>query len=147
MAFKKESYVRITDTEGNYRYGFISSIKNRGFELTIDFNEEGLSKVYYDSEYAQKRGTNATDFESLLTSIEKNVLVHIAALMTAKEIGVIMSMEPSTVRAHFRDIKHKLRIETFNQLIAYAQGLVSTGKITTNGNGNGKRKPELVAAK
>jgi DNA-binding CsgD family transcriptional regulator len=117
--FQKDSYVKIVDTLGNYRFGYISESKERGFILTIDLHEEGLSKIEYDTLH----GYDQPNFKLSLTETEKRLIVLLAALKSTKEIARDLDISPITVRAHIRSLKLKLQLETREQLIAYSQGI------------------------
>jgi DNA-binding NarL/FixJ family response regulator len=121
--FQRDKYVKICDVEGNYHFGYISQVKDRGFTFVIDITEEGLSKINYDAEHTRCVGGYTTDFEETLTDIEKALIPLLACGMSTKEIGVKMEISPVTVRAHFAIMKLKLRVETREQLMAYAQGI------------------------
>lgn len=131
MPFQRDNFIKIIDTKGDYHYGFISEVKQRGSVLTVDFADEGLSKIMYDTEYAKICGYGITDFHTILSDIEKKLISLLAKLMTTKEIGATMNMSPTTVRVHLRDLKLKLRMDTREQLIAYAQGIEQ--KLALNG--------------
>lgn len=124
--FKVDDYVKIVDTSGNYRFGFISDTKDRGSFLLIDLNEEGLSKINYDNEFVKNNGHAqilAKDFGNLLTETEWHVVPLLAECLTTKEIAARMNISPSTVRAHIRDLKIKLQLQTREQLFVYCQGI------------------------
>jgi DNA-binding CsgD family transcriptional regulator len=130
--FKRDSYVKIVDTKGNFRFGYIAETKDRGFLLIIDLNEEGLSKIHWDLEYAEGGNTDLPirDFNKVLTETEKRMIPLLANQLNTKEIGQEMGIVPVTVRAHIRDLKIKLDLDTREQLFAYSQGIVKT----LNGN-------------
>ena len=126
MAFKKDSFVKLVDTQGNFRFGYISQVKERGFVLVIDLNEEGLSKINWDNELVINEGNDvlARDFNVLLTDIEKKLVPYLTANMNSFEIAKKMRLAAPTVRAHIRDLKAKLQLDTREQLSTYAQGIV-----------------------
>ena len=124
--FQKDSYVKLTDTRGNFRFGFIRQVAERGFALVIDLNEEGLSKINWDNELVINEGNEvlARDFNVLLTDIEKKLVPYLAANMNSFEIAKKMRIAAPTVRAHIRDLKVKLQLDTREQLSTYAQGII-----------------------
>ena len=125
--FKDDSYVKIVDTHGNFRFGYILRSRDGGFELVINLEEEGLSKINWEQEYAQNRGDfEIKDFEAILTDIEKKIIRLLAEERTTQEIGEIMKTSPVTVRAHIRTLKIKLQCATREQLFAYSQGILKT---------------------
>jgi DNA-binding CsgD family transcriptional regulator len=130
MSFKQDSFVKILDTHGNFRYGFICATKERGYVLVIDMNEEGYSKINWDSEYAQNVGTELNflktrkDFNEYLTETEKKIVVMLAEEHTSQEVAEALQVSPVSVRCHIRDLKNKLQVDTREQLCAYCQGIV-----------------------
>lgn len=131
--FKQDSFVKIVDTQGNYRFGYICQAKDRGSILTIDLTEEGLSKINWDTEYALAVGQSimVKDFNVLLTETEKKIVPMLARCQTTKEIAFDMNICPVTVRAHIRDLKIKLQCDSREQLFIYCQGIM---RKLANGN-------------
>lgn len=125
--FKRDSYLKLTDTNGDFRFGYIAETRERGSVLVIDLFEEGRSKIEWDNEYAKNTGRNllVKDFSNLLTEIEKKMVLLLAQEKSTKEIGEAMHISPVTVRAHIRDLKLKLQVDTREQLFAYSQGIVT----------------------
>jgi len=128
--FKKDSYIKLVDPMGNFRFGFIAETLERGSVMVIDLNEEGLSKINWDTEYAQNGGEDyqTKDFNSLLTDIEKRLIALLSEQLTTGQIGEEMGTSPVTVRSHIRALKMKLQCETREQIYAYSQGIVKTLK-------------------
>lgn len=126
MAFKCDYHVKLVDTQGNFRFGYIAEVKERGSILLIDLMEEGLSKINWDNEFAQNVGNDVLvkDFSKLLTDTEKKMIPFLAEEKTTSEIAHKMGIAPVTVRAHIRDLKIKLQVDTREQLFAYSQGIV-----------------------
>jgi len=124
--FLKDSFVKLIDTKGNYRFGYISEVKERGFVLVVDLNEEGLSKINWDNELVINEGNEvlARDFNVLLTDTEKKMIPFLAQNFNTQAIAVKMGIAPNTVRVHIRDMKIKFQIDTREQLFTYAQGIV-----------------------
>ena len=116
---KKNDYVKIVDTNKNYRYGYIASIEDGGSIIKIDLFDEGESKIAYDAEV----GDVATDWISILTEIEKKIIPLLAERYTTNEIACQLYIKPSTVRAHLRTLRIKLHLENRPQLVAFCQGL------------------------
>ncbi|MFH1031110.1 MAG: helix-turn-helix transcriptional regulator [Chloroflexota bacterium] len=128
--FQKNSYVKIVDPRGNYRFGYIAESKDRGSLFIIDLSEEGLNKINYENEFALIFGdAYANDFKTLITDTEKKILPLLAAQMSTKDIADNQKVSPVTIRAHLRDLKIKLQIETREQLVAYAQGICKKLKL------------------
>jgi DNA-binding CsgD family transcriptional regulator len=126
MSFQKDSYVKLTDTRGNFRFGYIGQVKEHGFVLVIDLNEEGLSKINWDNELVINEGNEilVRDFNVLLTDTEKKLVPYLASRWDTGSIASILKIKPSTVRVHIRDMKIKLQVDTREQLFTYAQGIV-----------------------
>ena len=124
--FTKDSYIKLVDTKGNFRFGYISQVQERGFVLVIDLNEEGLSKINWDNELVINEGNEvlAKDFNVLLTDTEKKLIPYLASNLNSFEIAKQMKIKPSTVRAHIRDMKIKLQVNTREQLSTLAQGII-----------------------
>ena len=127
MPFQKDSFIKLVDTQGNFRFGYISQVKERGFVLVIDLNEEGLSKINWDNELVINEGNDvlARDFNVLLTDTEKKLVPYLASRWDTGSIAKKLKIKPSTVRAHIRDMKIKLQVNTREQLFTLAQGIVT----------------------
>jgi len=128
--FKRDSYVKIVDTHGNYRFGYIAGTAEHGFILEIDLSEEGLSKINWDKEFAENVPDNqytqnqlVGDFNNLLTETEKKMVPLLAQRWATRDIADSLEISPVTVRAHIRDLKNKLQVDTREQLFALAQGI------------------------
>ena len=120
---KKDDYVKIVSTDGNYRYGYIQKISDRGTILVIDLFDEGESKIAYDEAYNEIVGVESVDYVSLLTEIEKKIVPLLAVGCDTNEIATAMSISPTTVRAHLRNMKIKLRLDDRAQLVAFSLAL------------------------
>jgi DNA-binding CsgD family transcriptional regulator len=124
--FKRDCYVKLVDTQGDFRFGYISQLSEHGFVLAIDLTEEGLSKINYDNEYAKNSGLDllVKDFARDLTPTEKRMIPLLAQRLNTKTIGCEMGISPVTVRAHIRELKIKFHLDTRAQLYTYSQGIV-----------------------
>lgn len=128
--FKRDCYIKIVDTHGNFRFGFIADTKERGSVLLIDLTEEGLSKIHFDKEYIQNvpdaiyTYQQIGDFNKELSEIEKKMLPLLAENKSSTEIGQAMGLAPGTIRSHCRDMKNKFQLDTREQLFVYAQGIM-----------------------
>lgn len=122
---KVDEYVKIVAVNGNYRYGYISEIKDRGFILVISLFDEGESKVAYDAAHSAIMGIESIDYVSILTEIEKRIVPLLAVGYNTNEIAGEMSISPTTVRAHLRILRIKLHLDDRAQLIAFSQALDS----------------------
>lgn len=120
LIFKEDDYVKIVGTNGDFRFGCVQQIMDRGWVVQISFYDEGLSKIEYDSACG---GTSADGWSKDLTSIEKKIIPLLAAGSSTAEIAEEMSIAPVTVRAYIRLLRIKLGLENRTQLIAFAQGL------------------------
>jgi DNA-binding CsgD family transcriptional regulator len=123
MTLKRDDYVKIMGTNGEYNYGYIEKVQDRGYILIISLYEEGQSKICFDAESRQLDGQYPVDYLGILSEIEKKVLTLISEGCTAQEISDKLDLKPSTVRVYFRNLRIKLRLETRSQLVALAQGL------------------------
>ena len=120
---KKDDYIKIVATDGNYRYGYISDILDRGFTLVISLFDEGESKVAFDATYAAITGEDSIDYVSILTEIEKRIVPLLSAGYNTNGIAEELSICPTTVRAHLRTLRIKLHLDDRAQLIAFSQAL------------------------
>jgi DNA-binding CsgD family transcriptional regulator len=125
MSFGKDTFVKVVDTHGNFRYGYIANTKDRGFLLIVDLNDEGYSKINWDDEYAKNVGEDGgKDFRELLTETELKLIPLLSAKNSTQDIADYMGVAPVTIRAHIRNLKNKLQLENREQLFAYCQGIV-----------------------
>jgi DNA-binding CsgD family transcriptional regulator len=133
--FKRDSYIKLVDTRGDFRFGYIAETRERGSILVIDLYDEGLSKINWDNEYAHTGNSDILikDFNLLLTPTEKKMIPFLACNMTTNDVAAEMGISPVTVRAHIRDLKIKCQLQTREQLFAYSQGIMRK----LNGDKNG----------
>lgn len=117
---KTYDYVKIVDVHGDYRYGYIDKIKDKGFTLVISLFDEGESKVAYDAAYNTWTGYASIDYVRVLTNIEKRLISLLAVGFSTAQIAEEMSLSPVTVRAHLRTLRIKLQLDDRVQLIALA---------------------------
>lgn len=120
---KKDDYIKIVAVDGNYRYGYIEKIQERGFLLVISLFDEGISKIAYDTASAAIVGQEPIDYISPLTEIEKRIIPLLATGYNTNEIAGEMSISPTTVRAHLRTLRIKLHLDDRAQLIALSPAL------------------------
>jgi len=121
MTFEKNQYVKIVDTSGNFRYGYIANIQEKGSVFVIDLFEEAESKIEFD----RLSGGEDINYASLLSDIEKSIVPMLAVGKTTNEIAEELCNAPATIRAHLRTLRIKLSLENRTQLIAFSQGLNS----------------------
>lgn len=120
---KKDDYVKIVATDGNYRYGYITDVLDKGFTLGISLFDEGESKIGYDAARSALMGEESVDWVSILTEIEKRIVPLLAAGCNTNEIAREMSISPTTVRAHLRTLRIKLHLDNRVQLTAFSPAL------------------------
>ena len=120
---KREDYVKIVAVDGNYRYGYIEKIQERGSILVISLFDEGISKIAYDKASDAIVGQEPIDYVSLLTEAEKRIVPLLSAGYSTNNIAYELSISPSTVRAHLRTLRIKLHLDDRAQLIAFSRGL------------------------
>lgn len=121
----KDDYVKIVGVDNNYRYGYISEIKDSGLTFVISMFEEGESKVQYDAAQAHLFGEPSIDYISPLTNIEKRFISLITTGYTIREMAVLREVTPITVRSQLRTLWLKLQLENRDQLYALAPALDS----------------------
>jgi len=116
--FKKDAFVKVVGISGNYHYGYISDVREKGFSLVICLHDEGASAL----EYEATQGV-APDWDKMLSETEKQIIPLLAQNMTTNEVATEMSLSPITIRAHIRTLRLKLQLENRQQVIAFSQGL------------------------
>ena len=135
---KKNDYVKVVGVDGNYRYGFIADILEKGSLLVIDLYDEGESKIAYDTAYESMLGIPPIDYVSLLTETEKRIIPLLSAGYDTNRIANEMSISPTTVRAHLRTLRIKLHLDDRAQLITFSPALDSKIKEQAKANGGNK---------
>ena len=120
---KKDDYLKIVATDGNYRYGFIANILEKGSIMVIDLFEEGESKIAYDAAYETMLGIPPIDYVSILTEIEKRIVPLLSDGLNTNEIADALSSSPSTIRSQLRTLRIKLHLDDRAQLIAFSRAL------------------------
>lgn len=120
---KTDDYVKIVDTHGDYRYGYIAETHDKGCILVISLFDEGESKAEYDAAYNAWVGHASIDYIAVLTDIEKHLVPLLAAGGSTKEIAEEMGISPVTVRAHLRTLRIKLHLDNKVQLRAFSPAL------------------------
>ena len=123
MNFRRDDYVKIVGSNGDFRYGYIGKTTEGGWHLEICMHDEGDSKIGYDTEWNEIHGEDPLDLVHGLTEIEKRLIGLIAQGCSTNEIGRQMSISPVTVRSHIRNLRIKLQLENREQLAVYAQGI------------------------
>lgn len=96
-------------------------------EVYIGIKAVAQGKNYFSSSIAKVLMDAPTQKTKRLSTREQVVLGHIAEGKSSKEIAEILCISFRTVEAHRRNIKDKLNLDTFAELVRYAvaQGLVS----------------------
>ena len=122
---RKDDYVKIVAVDGNYRYGYITDVLDKGYTLGISLFEEGENKVAYDTAHDALLGNEPINWVAILTEVEKRIVPLLSAGFNTNEIAGHLSISPSTVRAHLRTLRIKLRLDDRAQLIAFSQALES----------------------
>lgn len=119
MQFGKDSFVKIVAINGDYRYGYIQDVQEKGFHILVCMHEEGDSAV----EYEAASGTLSSDWDKLLSDTERLLIPLLSQKLTTKEMANELSISPSTIRAHIRTLRFKLQLDNRQQLIAFAHGM------------------------
>lgn len=117
--FSEDAFVKIVATNGNYRYGYIKKVEERGFHLLICLHEEGDSAIEYES----ASGALEPNWDKELTETEKKIIPLLSKNLTTKDVAADLSVSPITIRAHIRTLRIKLGLDNRQQLIAFAQGI------------------------
>ena len=121
MDFAKDSFVKTVGVSGNFHYGYIEKVLERGYYLLISLYEEGASAI----EYETASGALAEDWDKMLSDTEKEIINWLSTGFSTKDIANELSLSPITVRAHIRTLRLKLQLDNRQQLIAFAQGMNS----------------------
>ncbi|KKM97413.1 hypothetical protein LCGC14_1168170 [marine sediment metagenome] len=119
MDFAEDSYVKIVGVSGDFHYGFIKTLTERGLHLLICLHEEGDSAVGYEIE----SGSMAADWGKLLSDTEKVIINSLSQGLATKDIADELALSPNTVRSHIRGLRLKLQLDNRRQLVAFAQGM------------------------
>ena len=120
---KNDDYVKIVGVDGNYRYGYIAEILDRGFTLGISLFDEGESKIAYDAARNTRLGEAPMDYVSILTEAEKRIIPLLAIGLNTREIAEELSTSPITVRVQLRTLRVKLHLNNRAQLQALSPAL------------------------
>ncbi len=91
---KKDDYIKIVAVDGNYRYGYIEKIEERGLILVISLFDEGISKIAYDAASDAIVGQEPIDYLSLLTDAEKRIVPLLSAGYDTSDIATTLSTSP-----------------------------------------------------
>jgi len=121
---KKDEYVRIVGVNGDYRYGYIAQVQERGEVLVISLLDEGESKIAFDRAADALRGEAPVDYVAILTPNEKTLIPLIAENYDTKVIADMMGISTITVRAQLRTLRLKLQLDNRDQLVSFCGGLV-----------------------
>ncbi len=119
MDFAEDSYVKIVGVSGDYHYGYIKQLTDRGLHLLICLHEEGDSAVGYELE----SGSMAADWHKMLSDTEKVIVNSLSQGLATKDIAGKLDLSPNTVRSHIRGLRLKLQLDDRRQLVAFAQGM------------------------
>lgn len=144
---KKDDFLKLVQPNGDYRYGYIESIEQRGSIVIISLFDEGESKIAFDAEEARVVGDKIPDYIGLLTPTEKEVVPLLAQGLSTKQIAVKMDNAPATVRANLRMLRIKCGLDNRAQLMAMAPALDKMIERERNGSERSECKRALALAK
>lgn len=123
--FSEDAFVKIVGTSGNYRYGYVKKVQERGFHLVICLHDEGDSAIEYEA--ANQIKTEEWDKilhdGQILSDSEKKLIPLLAQNLATKEIAAALSVSPITIRAQIRTLRLKLQLDNRQQLAALSVGL------------------------
>lgn len=125
MDFRRDDYVQLVAPNGNYRFGFIQEMSEEGAHIMVCLHEEGESKIAWDKASAISRGIAPADYEQDLSPDDKRILAMVGDGQTSVKIAAIMGRSPSTIRNRTRSLRLKLNLDSQDQLIIFAQGLLA----------------------
>ena len=117
--FSKDAFVKVVGVSGNYRYGFIKQVEERGYHLLVCLHEEGDSAIEYES----AAGAEEPDWDKEFSDPEKKIIPLLAKNLKTKEVASALSLDPVTIRGHIRTLRIKLGLDNRAQLIAMTQGI------------------------
>ncbi len=117
--FSKDAFVKVVSVSGNYRYGYIQKVEERGLHLIVCLHEEGDSAIEYESE----AGAEEPDWDKDFSTPEKKIIPLLAKNLTTKDVAFALSLDPATIRGHIRTLRIKLGLDNRAQLITMAQGI------------------------
>lgn len=117
--FSQDAFVKIVNVNGDYHYGFIKDVQERGFHLVICLHEEGDSAVAYEA----GAGIMTKDWEKMLSDAEESIVPLLAQSLSTKDIAARLDLSPHTIRAQIRTLRIKLQLENRQQLVSFAQGM------------------------
>ena len=123
MRFRKDDYVKMSIPNGDFCFGYVHDVTEKGFHVNICMHDEGDSKIGFDGEHAAAIGEPPTAWDTLLTETEKTIVSLLARSQTTNEIAGSLSLSPATIRSHIRTLRLKLGLEDRAQLVAYSHGL------------------------
>lgn len=126
MQIKKDDCLQMIMVDGNFRYGYVTNVREHGNELVISLYEEGDSKLRFDSmangwEIEFKATEEPADL--VLTDVEKKIVPLLAESKTTNEIAGLLGVAPVTIRAEIRTMRIKLHLQNKVQLMALCQAL------------------------
>ena len=117
--FSELAFVKIVGVSGNYHYGYIQKVQEKGWILVVCLYEEGNSAIAYEEAF----GTMSRDWHTMLTETERKIIPLLAQNLSTKEVAAELSVSPVTIRAHLRTLRIKLQLDNRQQLIALAHGM------------------------
>ena len=119
----RDSYIKIIGTNGNYRYGYIEEVLEKGWRVVVSLYDEGASKLAYDFAQNELLGRDHIEWEDILSEAEKRLMPMVARNMTIGEIAQASSCSPVTIRSHLRMMRIKLQVDDNIQLAALCAGM------------------------
>lgn len=125
MNFHRNDFVKVLSPTGKFRYGYVLNTRDGGWSLTISLDDEGASKIAFDSLEARHKGMEPENWADHLTDTERRIIPLLASDMDTKGIALQMMISPVTARIHIRNLRLKLHLDDRAQLCCYCQGLVN----------------------
>lgn len=122
MDFAVDDFVKIVVPNGNYRYGYVSAVKEEGDHIEIWLGEEGESKICFD---AAAGGKTPDEWDKMLSPAEKKLIPLLTGSLSPKDMGDHLHLSVVTVREHMRRMRLKLELDNNEQLVAWAQGFAT----------------------
>ena len=124
LSLNKGDYVQVVMPNGDYRFGYISGMRDYGMEIGIQFYEEGTSKICFEEAVLRVQGYPDEDWDSLLSLKEREIVPLLAEGKTTKQVAEVLCCTESTIRSQVRILRIKLGLDNKTQLVSYCEGLL-----------------------
>lgn len=139
---KPNDFLKVTDTRGNWRFGYVVKVIDRGMALVISFDDEGTNKLAFDEAQGEVLGLPKRDWQRYLSPVELELVPLIAAGTSTDDIAACLHKTPSTVRGQLRSLRLKLGLDNKVQMVVACQGLWRKVHGRSGQDGSGTAAPD-----